>query len=323
MTNCPTCEHPQHAPGDECEHVVTHGTSRLHRCLCLARPGAERPCPPLMSCQGGPFGYADLWNLQHGQSIKAADGRTITPDILTAPASSRRRTADTITDDELDALYGELRLTRHLDANIRQTCTDALNRAERAERLAQSAARDTAKALTDYLAAEQRAEQAEAALAALSQLFDGLDRLLATSSRDWGATREDAWLWAVICGWDCEPGCTDIECAHDTLQQMADAFGWDDAAIAKARRYRAAVRALPEPPPLPGPEAATRAPEKRGRAEAVLMEESGSRCGLLSAGGGPVSGQPCRRREGHTGYHEAFIRTAPDQAYSATWASEG
>ncbi|MGW1938989.1 hypothetical protein [Streptomyces goshikiensis] len=81
-----------------------------------------------------------------------------------------RQTADTITDNDLDRLYGELGLTTHLLANVRETCTTALNRAERAERLAQSAARDTAKALSDYLAAEQRAEQAEAVLTRLRDM---------------------------------------------------------------------------------------------------------------------------------------------------------
>lgn len=53
-----------------------------------------------------------------------------------------RKLLDQMSDAELTALY---------------------ERAEKAERVARSAARDTAKALTDYLAAEQRAEQAEAA----------------------------------------------------------------------------------------------------------------------------------------------------------------
>ncbi|WP_327413208.1 hypothetical protein [Streptomyces sp. NBC_01233] len=80
-----------------------------------------------------------------------------------------RHTVDTITDNDLDQLYGQLGLARHLLANVQQTSTEALNRAEKAERVAESAARDAAKALTDYLAAEQRAEQAEAAKAALKR----------------------------------------------------------------------------------------------------------------------------------------------------------
>lgn len=65
-----------------------------------------------------------------------------------------RHTADTITSDALDQLY---------------------TRAEQAERVAQSAARDTAKALTDYLAAEQRAEQVEAAITRVLAFCDELD----------------------------------------------------------------------------------------------------------------------------------------------------
>lgn len=94
----------------------------------------------------------------------------------------------------------------------------------------------------------QRAESAEAALATFALIFEGFGRLLATSSRDWGAYRVDAWLYAVILGWDCEEINHDATCIHGTLEEMADAFGWDATAVAKARRYRAAVRALAEEP---------------------------------------------------------------------------
>jgi hypothetical protein len=103
-----------------------------------------------------------------------------------------RRTADTITDDELDELYGDRNLSRHLLANVRQTCTEALNRAEKAERVAQSAARDTAKALTDYLAAEQRAEQAEAANARARALVEPIaNRPLPIGYDDWEQALKD------------------------------------------------------------------------------------------------------------------------------------
>ncbi|MFD5509140.1 hypothetical protein ACFWIB_15365 [Streptomyces sp. NPDC127051] len=109
-----------------------YAAQREQRPSCLHPTGylTECPCPPFCPCCT----------------------------TITAPV---RHTAATITEADLDQLYGELGLIRHLHANVRQTCTDALNRAERAERVAQSAARDTAKALTDYLAAEQRAEKAE------------------------------------------------------------------------------------------------------------------------------------------------------------------
>lgn len=85
--------------------------------------------------------------------------------------------------------------------------------------------------------------------ATLAAVLDGLHTLIATSSRDWGTYRVDAWLWAVLCGWDCEE-----QHEHDGLcdqgaamAEMALRHGWDHDTVAKARRYRAAVRALTKP----------------------------------------------------------------------------
>ncbi|MFE2712277.1 hypothetical protein ACFXKI_09870 [Streptomyces mirabilis] len=91
----------------------------------------------------------------------------------------------------------------------------------------------------------------------LAAMFEGLHHLLATSSRDWGTYRVDAWLWAVLCGWDCEQDEHDDTCTHGALEETAAMHGWDDATVAKARRYRAAVRAITEPAAVsqPGKEA--------------------------------------------------------------------
>ncbi|GAB2731578.1 hypothetical protein [Streptomyces bullii] len=80
----------------------------------------------------------------------------------------------------------------------------------------------------------------------LAAALDGLHTLIATSSRDWGQYRVDAWIWAVLCGWDCEQTEHDDTCTHGALEEMQERHGWDDATVAKARRYRAAVRALVE-----------------------------------------------------------------------------
>lgn len=91
-------------------------------------------------------------------------------------------------------------------------------------------------------------ERAQETLAALAPMFEGLARLIATSSRDWGEYRVDAWLWAVLVGGDCED---DHE--HDDLcdngaamREMAERHGWDDETVSKARRYRNAIRAVTE-----------------------------------------------------------------------------
>lgn len=86
--------------------------------------------------------------------------------------------------------------------------------------------------------------KAEETLRTLAPMFEGLQRLLATSSRDWGEYRVDAWLWAVLLGWDCEKDVHDETCTHGTMAEMQRIHGWDDDAVAKARRYRAAVRAV-------------------------------------------------------------------------------
>jgi hypothetical protein len=81
----------------------------------------------------------------------------------------------------------------------------------------------------------------------LAAALDGLHTLIATSSRDWQTYRVDAWIWAVLCGWDCEKTEHDETCTHGALEETAALHGWGTDTVAKARRYRAAVRALTDP----------------------------------------------------------------------------
>lgn len=78
----------------------------------------------------------------------------------------------------------------------------------------------------------------------LTAMLDELHTLLATSSRDWQTYRVDAWLWAVLVGWDCEQPVHDETCTHGAMEEMQQRHGWDDDTVAKARRYRAAVHTL-------------------------------------------------------------------------------
>lgn len=90
-----------------------------------------------------------------------------------------------------------------------------------------------------------RGQEAQRMLDTLAPMFEGLTRLIATSSRDWSEYRVDAWLWAVLVGWECEhAGPHDEACLTEVLEEVAAIHGWDEAAITKARRYRDAVRAI-------------------------------------------------------------------------------
>ncbi|MEW1638619.1 hypothetical protein AB0469_31745 [Streptomyces sp. NPDC093801] len=158
-----------------------------------------------------------------------------------------RHTADTITDDALDELYARIETLEAVAAGNKRhvqfivpDLENALARAEQAE-----AERD--KACTAFNAKVMELEEAKEDRATLALIFDGFGRLLATSSRDWQPYPVDAWLYAVILGWDCEETVHDGSCTHGALEETAEMHGWDEATIAKARRYRAAVRGLTEP----------------------------------------------------------------------------
>jgi hypothetical protein len=102
------------------------------------------------------------------------------------------------------------------------------------------------------MADETATQTPDVDLPTLAAALDGLHTLIATSSRDWQTYRVDAWLWAVLCGWDCEQTEHDDTCVHGALEETAAMHGWDEATVAKARRYRAAVRAVTETLPAAG-----------------------------------------------------------------------
>ncbi|MFF4179652.1 hypothetical protein [Streptomyces sp. NPDC001750] len=97
-----------------------------------------------------------------------------------------------------------------------------------------------------YRTRAKRAETALERVEPLAPMFEALHALLVTSSRDWGEYRVDAWLWAVLVGWGCNRQHEhDETCDADAaMTEMQQRHGWSDEAVAKARRYRAAVRAV-------------------------------------------------------------------------------
>lgn len=110
------------------------------------------------------------------------------------------------------------------------------NRSELADQLS------SANEAEDELEAELGRVRAE--LATTAAIFEFFGRVLATSSRDWTTHPVDAWLWAVICGWDCEQPEHDDVCVHGAMEEMVQLHGWDDETVTKARCYREAVRSI-------------------------------------------------------------------------------
>jgi hypothetical protein len=81
-------------------------------------------------------------------------------------------------------------------------------------------------------------------------------RIMTCHSRDWSLDAADAWLYALIVGWDCEiaehaGGSHDeIDCGGpDGLEDFAERFGWTEDGIAKLRAQRQAIAALDTPTP--------------------------------------------------------------------------
>ncbi|MFZ4137029.1 hypothetical protein [Streptomyces koyangensis] len=102
----------------------------------------------------------------------------------------------------------------------------------------------TPEQMLDAYDAARTAEQTVDDRQTLAAALSGLETLIVTSSRDWGTYRVDAWIWAVLVGWDCEEDQHNASCSHEALEEVAAVHGWTDDTVAKARRYRTAVRRL-------------------------------------------------------------------------------
>lgn len=70
-----------------------------------------------------------------------------------------------------------------------------------------------------------------------------LRRYIATDSRDWGQSKGDAILWAVLVGWDCEEEHEhdDAMCSTDTFQAIADRHDWGPEFAEHVQAMRRAV----------------------------------------------------------------------------------
>lgn len=87
----------------------------------------------------------------------------------------------------------------------------------------------------------------------LREALFSLGNTLSGDSRDFAANHRDAWTFGVLLGWECEDHAPTDHCdtcgtpEHGVLADLAERHGWDNATVARLKRYRAAVaRALGE-----------------------------------------------------------------------------
>lgn len=71
--------------------------------------------------------------------------------------------------------------------------------------------------------------------------LDSLRDILAFSSRDWSESRDTAWIYGVVFGWDVDRDDFDDECdaGEDAYPQLAERFGWPDAQVERLKRLHA------------------------------------------------------------------------------------
>jgi hypothetical protein len=65
----------------------------------------------------------------------------------------------------------------------------------------------------------------------IGEVLDSLRAVIVTDPRDWSIDRRDAWIYAIVCGWD------------EVLTEVARRHRWDDATIARLQRYAQMVAA--------------------------------------------------------------------------------
>ncbi|MEU9703035.1 hypothetical protein [Streptomyces sp. NPDC047981] len=62
-----------------------------------------------------------------------------------------------------------------------------------------------------------------------------------TDSRDWAANQADAWLYAVLIGWDCEQQHDHTDDCAQLLEEVAAKHSWSAERVARIRKFRATL----------------------------------------------------------------------------------
>jgi hypothetical protein len=70
-----------------------------------------------------------------------------------------------------------------------------------------------------------------------------LREAISFSSMDWGGARDTAWIYGIVLGWDGDPD-DDPDEEVDAMTELAQKFGWSEAAVERLRRLHAAFRRL-------------------------------------------------------------------------------
>lgn len=79
----------------------------------------------------------------------------------------------------------------------------------------------------------------------VADVLDTLARILAGDPRDWSLDRRDAWLWGVLCGWECEDHPRASECDEtctNAMDVVAERHGWNSVEVDVLRTMRTTIR---------------------------------------------------------------------------------
>lgn len=79
----------------------------------------------------------------------------------------------------------------------------------------------------------------------LREALESAKRSIVFDSMDYGISKRHAWLYGILVGWDDEE---EIGDKLDAMSELAEKFGWDDATVARLRRYRSAIKCVQDIP---------------------------------------------------------------------------
>ncbi|MDX3455075.1 hypothetical protein PV396_24560 [Streptomyces sp. ME02-8801-2C] len=127
--------------------------------------------------------------------------------------------------------------------------------------------------------AEAERDKDRVRIAAVRDALGSLRRTMAHDPRDWGQDKRDAWLWGIVCGWECEEQHDhDVVCDRDNpLRRAAARHRWPNEDVDRLKTYRRAVAALDESRQAPA-EVAHPETNPQASQSSTVDEQPGSAC---------------------------------------------